>query len=140
MIEFHGYNLILKHVKGRKRMLEFGNQIMDLQGNQGQTAKDHFTALGHEHTSIDINGKDGALQLDLSVPQPQLFKRFDIITDIGTIEHVETLQGLYECLKNIVNFASEDCIIIHKNPETKSFPFGQGHNCFHWFSLQFWEL
>ena len=70
-------------------------------------SKEYFTALGHTHTSIDLNGKEGALTVDLRNPVeemvPELINKFDVIMDIGTSEHVEyqymNFKNLYDMLK-----------------------------------------
>ncbi len=47
--------------------------------------------LGATHTSIDLNGRDRALRLDLSQPLPaDLLGRFDLVTNAGTTEHIVT--------------------------------------------------
>jgi len=56
---------------------ELGNQ----QHHNGGVAKDVYVKLGVDHTSIDINGKDGALQIDLDFPvTDELLNRFDVVT------------------------------------------------------------
>jgi len=75
---------------GRKtRMLELGNKK-----NKFGTYKAFFKQQGLKHISIDINGKDGAINFDLREKIKELFpggkwhQYFDIITNIGTTEHV----------------------------------------------------
>jgi hypothetical protein len=82
----------------RLTMLELGNKLNTQCGpllNQTVTYKRFFTARGYLHVSVDTNGKDGALALDLREPlglklqeagKPQ---QYDVITNIGTTEHVE---------------------------------------------------
>ena len=132
MIEHYGYNLITQY-KGK--MLELGNQIMNLENLQNVSAKEHFTKLGYNHTSIDINGLDGAMPLDLSKPIKEDLGLFDIITDMGTIEHVS---NLYEALKNVFNLLNINGVVIHKNPKTGSFS-DIYHKEAHHFTLDFWN-
>jgi hypothetical protein len=48
-----------------------------------------FEAMGLEHTSIDYNGEDGALQLDVRQDLTKFLpKSYDIITNLGFTEHV----------------------------------------------------
>lgn len=130
MIEHHGNELILKHAPKGGSVLELGNQIMNLENVQDISAKEYYTSLGFAHTSIDQNGKDGAIAVDLSNPIDSL-GQFDIITDMGTTEHVS---DLYECLCNVLKHCKEGTMIIHKNPKTGNFP---GHG-YHFFTLEFW--
>jgi len=78
-----------------KTMLELGNKR-----NQKGAFKDHFTAIGLKHVSVDLNGEDGALALDLM--HPLGLGRFDIVTNFGTSEHVEDQEP---CWRNIVEHA-----------------------------------
>lgn len=131
MIEHHGHNLILKYAQEGGSILELGNQIMNLEDVQGISAKKFYESLGLSHTSVDQNGKDGAIKVDLSKPIDWL-GTFDIITDMGTSEHVS---DIYECLINVLSHAKGGTIIIHKNPKTGNFPM----HGFHFFTLEFWK-
>ncbi len=53
-----------------------------------------------EYLSIDLHDIDGVTKFDLSVYNPEQFKA-DVITNIGTSEHVEYEEGQYNCWKNI---------------------------------------
>jgi len=131
MIEFHGHNLLMKYAKEGCSILELGNQEMNLAESQSIFAKEYYSNLGYEHTSVDQNGRNGAIEVDLGKPISFIGK-FDIITDFGTTEHV---YNAYECLANVVKHTKDGTIIIHKNPKTKNFP-GHGN---HYFTLKFWE-
>ena len=88
----------------QSHMLEFGNQLIhdyfpnepypmfeSLQFSAGDsnTAKRLFQHLGFRHTSIDYNGQDGALKLDVRADLSSfLVDRYDAITNIGFSEHV----------------------------------------------------
>jgi len=77
-----------------KTMLELGNKK-----NANGVYKTYFESVGIDHTSIDWNGEDGALKLDLRVPidlQP-----FDMITNIGTTEHVSDQKAVWENIHNL---------------------------------------
>ena len=136
MIEINAHTLLGRHIRPEFSMLEMGNQVMDLENIQGLSAKKYFTDKGFKHTSIDINGYDGALPLDMNYVCNNKLGDFDIITDFGTIEHVE---NLYQVLANMFFQSNKGTVIIHKNPKTGHFPNGQGHNCFHFFSVEFWK-
>ncbi len=90
-------------------LLELGNKR-----NAAGTYKAYFESLGIEHVSIDWNGQDGALTLDLRRPitahdidmqrdhrgLAPLFctapAQFDMVTNIGTTEHVNNQAGVWE--------------------------------------------
>lgn len=105
-------------------MFELGNQrIMDVRGRVSgdSTAKNYFTQKGMQHTSVDLNGKDGALPLDLT--QPELFYefygKFDIATNLGTSEHVEPAAKQYECFSIIHDVVKPGGIMIHLLPNAR---------------------
>jgi len=77
------------------RMLELGNKKS---GNNSY--KDYFTAQGIEHISIDWNGLDGALKLDLR--QPIDLGQFDMVTNFGTTEHVSDQDPVWRNIHNAV--------------------------------------
>lgn len=62
-------------------MLELGNKK-----SGKDTYKTYFESLGIRHVSVDINGLDGALPLDLR--QPLNLGQFDMVTNFGCTEHV----------------------------------------------------
>ena len=117
-------------------MLELGNQQIKI-GGQRQLAKDYFENLGFKHTSLDINGKDGAIPIDLSklIKDRIYYNRFDVVTNSGTSEHVEPYEGQYECFGNIHLCTKVGGIMIHVIPEEGSFP---GH-CPFYYTLDFFE-
>lgn len=106
-------------VKGRK-MVELGDQKLHpktclTKSGKRVWAKDYFEWIGYHHYSIDWHGKNGAYPLDLSKPIKDMFwfERFDILTNFGTVEHVE---NQYECWKNIHNFVKPGGLFIHYLP------------------------
>jgi SAM-dependent methyltransferase len=62
-------------------MLELGNKQ-----TRGVSYKDYFESRGIAHTSIDWNGLQGALVMDLRTRLD--LGQFDMVTNIGTTEHV----------------------------------------------------
>lgn len=120
-------------------MLELGNQFLyiptkpfpwyeDKYLNPSMTApvaaKGFFEDMDFQHTSIDLNGCDGALPLDLSTPihigsDPHAPFAFDYITDFGTSEHVSSL---WQCLENLHRHARVGTQFFHVNPLTGNWP------------------
>jgi len=119
-----------------KRILELGNQklrkiprkiLRDKYNKKFSTAKKYLEFLGFQHYSIDINGKDGAIKIDLSEPFKDKFwiNNFDIITNFGTIEHVISKKepfyyGHWQVWENIHNAAKKGSIFIHSLPLNNS--------------------
>ena len=80
----------------KKWMLELGNQrirnnVQKEYKIKEITGKQYFESLGVIHYSIDKNGKDGAIPLNLSKPITDNFwlNKFDIGTNFGTLEHIK---------------------------------------------------
>lgn len=98
-------------------MCELGNQhIRPNVKIKFKTAKEYFISLGIKHTSIDLNGYDGSLKLDLSKPidfQYSFARQFDIITNMGTTEHIG---DQYNCFRNIHNLCKVGGMFIHAVP------------------------
>lgn len=101
--------------KGMK-MCELGDQTMRWNGHI--SGKGYFTSNGAEHVSIDLNGRHGALRLDLSkdllLVHPEWKGYFDMITNFGTIEHVSG--GIYEAFKNVHNLCRVGGAMINMGP------------------------
>lgn len=79
-----------------KRMLELGNKK-----NAEGVYKVYFESIGIDHTSIDWNGEDGALKIDLRKPIVGL-EPFDMITNIGTTEHVSDQEAVWRNIHNLL--------------------------------------
>ena len=63
----------------------------------GLTYKSYFESIGFRHVSVDWAGqKYGALNRDLRQPQWPEFGQFDMVTNIGTTEHVQGQAGVWE--------------------------------------------
>ncbi len=98
------------------KMCELGNQIIyGIPEMDKVPSKAYFESIGISHTSIDMNGLDGSLRIDLSVPieDQSLVGQFDIITNFGTSEHVS---NQYCCFRNIHELCRVGGIIVHVVP------------------------
>ncbi len=103
-----------------KRMLELGDQIIGKSEPISEsTGKEYFENRGVFHTSFDLNGKHGALRVDLSKPirNSEWLGTFDIVTNAGTSEHVEPFRSQYECFMNIQNCLRQGGIAVHLVPD-----------------------
>ena len=113
------------------RMIELGNQTLKPKDEESEPtpnksyrvmnydripAKIYFSSIGIDHTSIDTNGNDGALPLDLADPKTsERYNNFDIVTNFGTSEHV---YDQYEVWRNIHNFCKQGGVICSALPAT----------------------
>lgn len=128
------------------KMLELGDQV--IKGSamaQGSTGKEYFTNLNIDHTSIDMNGRHGALKYDLSkeIIRDDWIGHFNVITNSGTSEHVEPFKSQYECFENIHKFCCLGGIMVHIIPDAleieKMDAFKKKH-CNNYYTRAFFEL
>lgn len=97
------------------KLWEFGNGFRYI-------AKDYFLKIKNvkEHISMDMNGKDGAKVIDLRKPvNLSIVGNFDIITNFGTSEHVESIwpDDQYMAFKNIHDMCKKNGIMYHQVPK-----------------------
>lgn len=95
-----------------KTMCELGSQQMYYCDGVpfGTYAKD-ILSRDWEHVSIDLDGKGGSLILDLNKDID--IGKFDVVTNFGTLEHVE---DLYMGFKNMHNLCRLHGVMIHVFP------------------------
>lgn len=130
---------------GGTRMLELGNQRIARRAMIGaRTGKAYYTDLGVEHTSLDFNGKDGAVALDLSVAvdKPEWHGYFDIVTNAGTTEHVEPHDAQYTCFANLHEWLKPGGIFIHIVPAVEGLASTNrwDKHCNNYYSAAFFEM
>lgn len=111
-----------------------------------------------QYRCIDLNGENGAMRLDLSVPQR--LSQSDLVTDFGTSEHIAAytreeeplandatndtwknstghsvgLEALYNCWTTKYN--ASNLLIVSANPATGHWP-GHGH---FYYTMKFYEV
>jgi hypothetical protein len=108
---------VLNKAKG-KNMLELGDQVLDnfISDEVGfNIAKPYYASLGYNHTSVDINGKNGAVNHDLTKPRSEFNNKFNIVTNHGTSEHIIDQYGVF---KQLHDWGAEDCVYTHIVPLT----------------------
>lgn len=116
------------------RICELGDQRM--KWTKEGTGKNYLLARGvAEHISIDLNGRNGALRIDLSKPIDKWQGYFDMVTNYGTAEHVK--DGIYEAFLNIHNFTKTGGAMVHAGPPTGGCPW---HSPYHYDSDFFEKL
>lgn len=95
---------------------------------------EYFEQHSIDVVSIDINGKDGALPLDLQEPLPESVGTFDIIINAGTIEHIAKQE---ECFQNVHNICRTDGLMFHVASHVDSWP---EHGLYHYDTAFFKNL
>ena len=99
-----------------KHVLEFGNKR-----NKHGVYRDWYMENGAaSYTSVDWNGEDGALSLDVRTPLieqcPIMRTQYDLVTNFGFSEHVEGIQGQKALFKNIHELCAVGGVMIHMAP------------------------
>jgi hypothetical protein len=96
-------------------MLELGNKR-----KADFVYKSYFESIGFRHVSVDTNGLDGALPKDLR--KPLGLGQFDMVTNIGTSEHVseDNWDGQVACWRNIVEALHVDSVLVSIGPKKGS--------------------
>jgi len=96
-------------------MLELGNKR-----NSNGIYKKYFKSINVEHVSMDWNGQDGAIKadlrdsLDVFSPGNKWHQYFDIVTNIGTSEHVIPQGHIWE---NIINALAINGVLVCMTPQ-----------------------
>jgi len=106
-------------------MLELGNKV------KGEVVyKEVFKKLGFDHTSIDMNAKNGAIPLDLR--KPLNLGTFDMVTNFGTTEHVSpgNIAGQTACWKNICEAMHVGSVLVSATPAPGA-PRWMTHGCWY---------
>ena len=101
--------------------------------------RDHIGHNYKSYLSIDLHDLPNVTKVDLSVYAPDLF-RCDILTNLGTSEHVEYEDGQYNCWLNIHKWVSVGGIAIHEIPKIGNWPGHCRYYCDHDFFKYFEKL
>lgn len=114
------------------RIAELGDQFVKGFGGRRTLAKHVFAVLGATHESFDINGKGGAHAVDLGQPLgeqcPQFFQGFDLVTNYGTSEHVESGPDAQRwCFANMDWLCCVGGVMVHYVPHVECSRHGAYH-------------
>lgn len=130
-------------------MLELGNQRFStdfprLGMRRGNTGKTYFTGKKYNHVSVDLNGKYGSLVRDLRDTSQfeEWHNKFNVLTNIGTTEHVEPIEKQFECFSIIHNTVMTGGVMIHLVPDIDQLDL-YGHwrkHCNVFYSEEFFKL
>ncbi len=90
---------------------ELGNQRI----NNKIPLKKRYLELGvAEHLSLDINGHDGSMQVNLDKPIPDWLEgRFDVVSNYGTSDHINNQE---QCFRNIHKLCKIGGLMAHVVP------------------------
>lgn len=88
--------------------------------------------IGTDVVTVDKNGLDGALRLDLEKPLRKHIGTFDVIIDGGTTEHVKDHMA---CFKNVHEICNTGGLMFHMLPLEGHW---RGH-CHHRYTEQFFR-
>lgn len=127
-----------------KRMLELGNQTIRGAFTPESIGKEYYLKRGFEHISLDLNGQDGALKVDISksFKCKQWRGYFDVVTNAGTSEHIEPFRRQYQCFRNIHESLRRGGLAIHIVPDAEKLAecgAWKGH-CNYYYSKSFFRL
>lgn len=127
-----------------KNMLELGNQRIKVPSIEEKTGRGYYERRGVAHTAFDLNGRDGAIPVDLAKPDTggRWHGRFDIVTNSGTTEHIEPHEAQYDVFRNIHAWLRPEGVAIHMVPDVHALEQDgawDGH-CNNYYSLEFFEL
>jgi len=126
-----------------KRMLELGDQVIMDAPDLPPTAKAYYEAAGVEHISIDLNGLNGSLPYDLAkhLPRRDWDNYFDVVTNAGTLEHVEPFAAQYTCFETAHRCLKVGGLAIHLMPDVDELDRSGAwkYHCNHYYSDRFFQ-
>jgi hypothetical protein len=111
-----------------KNILELGAQHYLINNNVVGYFKQFFN---YPITSIDLNGENGSLKINLATKLPSM-PTYDLITNFGTTEHVS---NQYQCWKNVHSLLEDNGIVISEIPEIDSWK----NHCKYYVDKRFFE-
>jgi hypothetical protein len=115
----HSLEIIDKGVKCIKmpyeglKMCEMGCMLFHKGVTRYKKSKSYYKDMGVKHISIDRSGKHKSVAIDLCFPIARWKGYFDIITDIGTGEHVN---NQYMYFKNCHHLCRVGGVMVHRLP------------------------
>ena len=109
-----------------RSVLEYGNQMVwqhakPVMNTESDLARDWFVDVlkASRYECVDLNGLDGAIQIDLGDQVPaqyqNLYHEFDVVTNVGCAEHFgEDAKRQWKAFANALYFANTGGIILHQ--------------------------
>lgn len=113
----------------RQRVVELGAQNDHTKRPPMPYMNEWFKKNGFdEYECIDLNGENNAKPWNLGINLGIADRSFDLVTNIGTFEHVSgfdgkfSLEASYNCWLNMFNLLLPHGIIYSESPQTGSWP------------------
>jgi len=105
------------------------------QGRDGQLARELWEWLGFDYNSIDVDGSEKAIPLDLNYDEapPEYIGKYNLVTNFGTSEHVINQLNVFKMIHELTAFGG---LMVHVLPS-------QGmllHGLFGYTPKFFWKL
>jgi hypothetical protein len=116
-------------------LLELGDQEIVYGEKKGKRFREEESSNFKEWKTLDLHSRKGVYIKDLSILDKD-FKKFDIITNFGTSEHVEAELGHYNCWVNIHNWTKKGGYSIHEIPEAGSWK----DHCRFYYTIDFFRV
>lgn len=118
-----------------KTVCELGSQDMQCEGHWWKPARDYYMQdLGMTYVCIDIDGRHGALKLDLNVAsRAEVGCAFDVVTNHGTTEHCFNQHNCFKLMHDITKVGG---LMIHIVPSN---PWDYQDDSFFYYSLQLFD-
>jgi hypothetical protein len=111
-----------------KNILELGAQHYLIDNRVVGYFKNLFS---YPLTSLDMNGENGSIRVDLAKVLPKMSK-YDLITNFGTTEHVS---NQYQCWKNVHSLLEDGGLVISEIPEINAWK----NHCKYYVDKRFFE-
>jgi hypothetical protein len=92
-----------------------GPGSVELLDSRAPLARNFWTSLGFDYLAIDVDGSPGSIPLDLnldSVP-PELLGKGDLLTNLGTTEHICNQMNAFKAIHDL---AAPGAVMIHHLP------------------------
>jgi hypothetical protein len=124
------------------QMLELGDQVTRDTRIPEKTGKAYFENRGFTHTSVDLNGRHGAVVRDLRKPDQfaDWHLKWDVITNSGTTEHVEPRESQFEAFGVIHDCTRVGGINVHLIPDVTQIDGRWRYHCTNYYSKTFFEM
>jgi len=117
------------------QFIGIGVDGIELQSDTMPFARDFWTALGFTYAAIDVDGSPDSIALDLNVDEvPRTLRsEFDLVTNLGTTEHVCNQLNAFKVIHDL---AAPGAVMIHHLPGGG----GLDHGLFNYNPKFFWVL
>lgn len=132
---FNKYTEIKSLFNSNMTLLELGDQDVIFNPHYGKKFRNSKEKSFYKNwKSIDLHEREGITIKDLTILSDDIGK-WDIITDFGTLEHVEPEIGQYNSWKNTHNWLALNGYAVHEVPEVNCWP----NHCRYYYDEKFFN-